>query len=392
MPSSSSKPLWINIIFLTGSPLLVLLLCPWYLYNYGLHASTFWTSICLWIISGMGITVGYHRLFSHRSFKANVFVRVMALLAGAMALQNSAIIWSSDHRKHHRNVDHNIQDPYSISRGFFWAHIGWIFFETPENQVRNNVSDLWKDPLVSWQHRYYFPLAIALNTCIPLGLGFVFGNIGEMLLFAGLAKIVFAHHFTFCINSLAHIWGTQPWSSANSSRDNWMISLLTFGEGYHNYHHSFETDYRNGPLWYNYDPSKWLIWCLEKIGFVSDLKKIPQERIFRCHYLERKTLSPSIEQFNSWYASAGEQQKELVLYLKTRLEQTEITLEEKLSNLRETHRRWVEAKRNEINPEKWRQQLHQSQISTKQTLKEWDLLLEEYLQELQSIPPLLISQ
>ena len=361
------------------------------MYNYGLETPTILASVLLWFVAGMGITVGYHRLFSHRSFKGNRFVRLIALLAGATALQNSAIVWSSDHRKHHRNVDHDSQDPYSISRGFFWAHIGWIFFETQENQERKNVPDLWKDSMVAWQHKYYFPVAIGLNILIPVALGLIFGNIWEMLLFAGLAKIVLAHHFTFCINSLAHIWGTQPWSSANSSKDNWMISLFTFGEGYHNYHHSFETDYRNGPLWYNYDPSKWLIWCLAKIGFAYDLKKMPLERIFRRRYLEQKALSPSREQFNAWLASAEEQQKELVLYLQTRLDQTETALEDKLSNLRDTHRRWVEAKRSQLNPEKWKQQLSQSQLSAKQTLKEWEILLEEYLKEIQPLSPVLLS-
>jgi stearoyl-CoA desaturase (delta-9 desaturase) len=387
MSSTSLKPIWLNIIFLIGTALLALILCPWYISMYGIETSTIISSIFLWFVSGMGISVGYHRLFSHRSFKSNRFIRFIALVAGATALQNSAIIWSSDHRKHHRNVDHEKDDPYSISKGFLWAHIGWVFFNTDRNKELDNVSDLWKDPLVTWQHRNYLAITTVTNIAFPLIFGLIFGNVWEMLLFAGLAKIVLSHHCTFCINSLAHIWGTQPWSSANSSKDNWFISLFTWGEGYHNYHHSFEVDYRNGPLWYNYDPSKWMIWFLSKIGFVSNLRRMPAERIFRRRYLERKALSPSLEQFNTWLNSAEEQQKELIIYLKSRLEQTESALEEKLFTLRETQRKWTEAKRSQLNPEKWKAQLRKSQSSAKRTLKEWEQLLEVYIEEIQHLSP-----
>ena len=391
MSSTPLRPIWHNITFLIGTPILVLALCPWYIATNGIAVSTIIISILLWFVAGMGITVGYHRLFSHRSFKGNRFTTFIALIAGATALQNSAIIWSSDHRKHHRNVDHESDDPYSISKGFFWAHIGWIFFDTDKNQEQDNVPDLWKDPMVSWQHRNYLAIAAATNIGFPVLFGLIFGNVWEMLLFAGLAKLVLAHHFTFCINSIAHIWGTQPWSSANSSKDNWLISLLTFGEGYHNYHHSFETDYRNGPLWYNYDPSKWLIWMLAKFGVASDLRRMPAERIFRRRYLERKALSPSLEQLNTWLNSAEEQQKELVLYLRNRLEQTESALEDKLSNLRETQKKWAEAKRSQLNPEKWRTQLQKSQVSAKRTLKEWEQLLEAYIEEAQALSPSIMA-
>jgi stearoyl-CoA desaturase (Delta-9 desaturase) len=392
MSSTSLKPIWHNIVFLIGTPILALTLCPWYISMHGIEVSTIAVSTLLWFVAGMGITVGYHRLFSHRSFKANRFIRFIALIAGATAIQNSALTWSSDHRKHHRNVDHSIEDPYSISNGFLWAHIGWIFFNTDRDKELNNVSDLLNDPLVKWQHRNYLAITTVTNIAFPLLFGILFGNIMEMLLFAGLARIVMAHHFTFCINSLAHIWGTQPWSSTNSSKDNWMVSLFTFGEGYHNYHHSFEVDYRNGPLWYNYDPSKWLIWLLSKIGVVSDLRRMPAERIFRRRFQERKALYPTMDQFNIWLNSAEEQQRELLIYLKTQLEQTESALEEKLSDLRKTQRKWTEARRSQLNPEKWRAQFRKSQDSAKRTLKEWEQLLEAYVAEMEALSPqLLIS-
>jgi stearoyl-CoA desaturase (delta-9 desaturase) len=341
----------------------------------------------MWIVSGMGISMGYHRLFSHKAYKTNAFVRFIVLVAGATAIQNSALTWSSDHRRHHLNVDHDLEDPYSISNGFWWAHIGWVFFKTERENNLDNVNDLMKDPLVTWQHRNYLAITTVANLAIPIICGLLFGNVLQMLIFAVLAKIVVSHHFTFCINSLAHIWGSQPWSTTNSAKDNWFISLFTFGEGYHNYHHAFEADYRNGPLWYNYDPSKWVIWVLSKIGFTADLKSMPAERVFRRRYQERKALSPNMEQFNIWLHSAEDQQKEMVLYLKTRLEQTESALEEKLSNLRDIQRKWKKAHRAQMNPEKWRAQMKKSQASAKRTLREWEQLMETYLEEIQGLSP-----
>ena len=391
MSASTKTPIWMNIVFLIGTPTLAIILCPWYLSIHGIQSSTIAVSLFLWCVAGMGITVGYHRLFSHRSFQANRVVRLLALICGASALQNSALTWSADHRRHHRNVDHETEDPYSISKGFLWAHIGWVFFETDKDNQIDNVSDLTKDPLVMWQHRHYKTIAALTNLGFPLFFGWIFGNIWEMLLFACLAKVVVSHHFTFCINSLAHVWGSQPWSSANSSKDNWFVSLFTFGEGYHNYHHSFEADYRNGPLWYNYDPSKWLIWVLSKLGWASDLRRIPAERIYRRRYQERKALYPSKELFNAWIHSAEEQQKELVVYLKTRLEETETALLEKLSNLRDTQRKWTKAKRAHLNSKKWKTQLQKSQASAKQTLKEWEQLLEAYVAEIEALSPQMLA-
>ena len=130
---------------------------------------------------------------------------------------------------------------------------------------------------------------------------------------------------------------------------------------------------------------------LAKFGVASDLRRMPAERIFRRRYLERKALSPSLEQLNTWLNSAEEQQKELVLYLRNRLEQTESALEDKLSNLRETQKKWAEAKRSQLNPEKWRTQLQKSQVSAKRTLKEWEQLLEAYIEEAQALSPSIMA-
>lgn len=129
-----------------------------------------------------------------------------------------------------------------------------------------------------------------------------------MIVIAGFLRVVVVQHFTFCINSLAHLWGSQPWSSANTSKDNWALSLLTLGEGYHNYHHSFESDYRNGVRWYAYDPSKWLIWLLSKLGMSHDLKRTPEDLVLRKRFEEgQRTLSERLEAWGEAKADAWAQ-------------------------------------------------------------------------------------
>ncbi|MFT6132529.1 MAG: stearoyl-CoA desaturase (delta-9 desaturase) [Shewanella sp.] len=130
-----------------------------------------------------------------------------------------------------------------------------------------------------WQHKHYLALVILMNIGLPAFIGWLNGDILSMVLMAGLLRLVVVHHCTFFINSLAHIWGKQPYTDKNSARDNAFLALLTYGEGYHNFHHIFENDYRNGIKWWDYDPTKWLIKLMNWFGLASDLRKVPQERI-----------------------------------------------------------------------------------------------------------------
>ncbi|MBI3352718.1 MAG: fatty acid desaturase [Nitrospirae bacterium] len=232
------------------------------------------------------MTGGYHRLFSHKSYEAHPVIRGFFLLFGAAAFQKSAVKWCSDHRDHHRYVD-QLNDPYSIQKGFFYAHIGWVFLKDRENSF-DNVRDLREDPLVFWQHRHYFPIAVFMGFVLPFLLGFLFNDPWGGLLWGGFVRTVLVHHSTFLINSLSHYIGKQPYSLKNSSRDNMFTALLTFGEGYHNYHHQFQYDYRNGIRWYQWDPTKWLIKSLEWVRFVKRLKKAPDEHIFKAKILVQR--------------------------------------------------------------------------------------------------------
>ena len=233
----------------------------------------------LYAVTAMGITVGYHRLIAHRSFNCSKWVKGCLLIAGGWALENSALKWASAHIRHHARCDQD-EDPYNAQRGFWYSHVGWIFFKDPLSYDEKYTSRLRQDPMVLWQHRYYVPIVLS-GLALPFVVGFLYngwiGGLGCFLL-AGVGRTFCVLNSTFCINSICHIWGTQPHTTADSSRDSWVVSLLTFGEGYHNYHHAHQRDFRNGPRWYNFDPSKWLIYGLSLAGLAWDLCRVEPER------------------------------------------------------------------------------------------------------------------
>jgi stearoyl-CoA desaturase (delta-9 desaturase) len=273
--------IWLTSLLLSLTFLGALVLIPWRGFTHGFDGIEWLAFVVFAYASGLSITAGYHRLWSHRAYKAHPLIRFLYALGGALALQNSALHWCSDHRVHHRYVDDNDKDPYSAQKGFWYSHIGWMLREYHASSYSdyNNVRDLQKDSIVMWQHKNYLALVIVMNIGLPAFLGWLNGDILSMLLMAGLLRLVVVHHCTFFINSLAHMWGNQPYTEKNSARDNGFIALLTYGEGYHNFHHTFENDYRNGIKWWNYDPTKWLIKLMSLIHLTSDLRKVPQERI-----------------------------------------------------------------------------------------------------------------
>jgi stearoyl-CoA desaturase (delta-9 desaturase) len=245
---------------------------PLFGYVYG-YTWLDWTMfMLLYIITGLGITVGYHRLISHRSFSCPDWVKACFLIAGGWALQNSALKWGADHIRHHAACDQDA-DPYNAKLGFWHSHCGWLFSDerySDEKYARR----LQQDPLIMWQHQYYVPIVLS-GLALPFLVGFLHGGwlsgVGCFML-AGVGRTFAVLNSTFCINSVCHLWGSQPHGQSDSSRDSWLVSLLTFGEGYHNYHHTYQSDYRNGPLWYNFDPSKWLIFALSLLGLAWSLR------------------------------------------------------------------------------------------------------------------------
>jgi stearoyl-CoA desaturase (delta-9 desaturase) len=199
-------------------------------------------------------------------------------------------MWASEHRRHHKHVDHD-DDPYDISKGFFHAHIGWLLFKLLPQPPFDNVADLKKDRLVMWQHRHIQTLALLVSLGLPALLGALWngwsGALGGLLL-AGVAKVVLLQHCTFLINSACHTVGHQPYSARCSARDSSLMALFTFGEGYHNYHHEFQHDYRNGVKRWQFDPTKWTIWALSKLGLTDGLRRVPNATIEAAEQRQRR--------------------------------------------------------------------------------------------------------
>lgn len=272
---------WTTSAFLIGTLALTATAVPLYLYHFGLD----WFQVALFFIMflgcGFSISLGYHRLFAHITFKARWPIRLLTLVFGAGAFENSALMWASEHRRHHKHVDHD-DDPYQISKGFFHAHIGWLLFKLKPEPPYDNVGDLQGDKLICWQDRNVHLIAILVSIGPPLVLGFLWngwqGALGGFLI-AGVARIVALQHCTFLINSACHSFGRQPYSTKCTARDSLWLALFTFGEGYHNFHHEFQHDYRNGVKPWNFDPTKWIIWTLSKLSLVRNLRRVPADKI-----------------------------------------------------------------------------------------------------------------
>ncbi|MED5308318.1 MAG: fatty acid desaturase [Candidatus Thermoplasmatota archaeon] len=280
MSEHIGRPSNINIInsaFLIGMPIIAITSLVYYSINYGIGWFEPIIFVMFYLASGLSITAGYHRLFSHRTHKAAWPLKLFYALFGAAAFQNSVIKWCSDHRRHHLKTDTE-NDPYSVTRGFFWAHIGWVMIDEGE-EIVENVEDLQADKILAWQDRHIFLIGFLTGILLPALVGFAWiggahGFLGG-LVYGGFVRVVIVHHATFLINSAAHTWGSQPYSTENTSKDSAILSFLTFGEGYHNFHHTFQADYRNGHKWYHWDPSKWLIKAASWIGLTRELHKIP---------------------------------------------------------------------------------------------------------------------
>ncbi|HKT74539.1 MAG TPA: fatty acid desaturase [Steroidobacteraceae bacterium] len=258
------------------------ILVPWYGLTHGFSTGAWIFFVAFVYANGMSITGGYHRLWAHRAYDAHWSLRLFFLIFGTMALQNSVFAWCSGHRVHHLHVDDVDKDPYSIRRGFWFAHIGWMLREYPSGVPNfTNIPDLRRDPLLAFQHRFYVPLAVLTNFGLPLLAGWAIGDVWGTFILAGVLRLVVSHHVTFFINSLAHMWGSRPYTDSNTARDNALLAFFTYGEGYHNFHHIFAHDYRNGVRWWQWDPTKWLIASLQWVGLTRKLKRTPPFQVQR---------------------------------------------------------------------------------------------------------------
>jgi stearoyl-CoA desaturase (delta-9 desaturase) len=266
---------WAHTILLTSTPLLAFV---------GLvfvrpRLETILWTVLMYFWTGLGITGGYHRLWSHRAFSASFPIRLMLCIGGAAAFEGSAKWWCRNHRAHHRYTDTD-KDPYNARKGFWYAHMGWMLVKQNTKKIGfADISDLQKDGMITWQHNYYPFISIGAGVVFPTLVAGLWGDFAGGFFYASMLRIVFVHHATFFVNSLAHYLGEKTFSDHHTAFDSFITAILTLGEGYHNYHHEFPQDYRNGIRSYHYDPTKWLIKGLNLLGLTYDLKEMKEDEV-----------------------------------------------------------------------------------------------------------------
>lgn len=353
---------WDTFSFVVIYHLLILALLPAFISvaSWG----SFWLFLVTYIIGGMTITVGYHRLYSHKAYDANAFFEWAILLGSALSFEMSALKWSHDHRIHHNHVDTE-KDPYSIKKGFWYAHVLWLF-DYKRDYDESLVADLLKNPRVVFQDRYYLPIVVAVN----LGLFFfgwaILGSALASFFMGFLLRLAMIHHSTWFINSLCHTYGSKSYARELSAVDNAIMAVLTFGEGYHNYHHAFAADYRNGIRWYHFDPSKWTIWLASKLGMVTKLRVINDVTVQKSLVMKDKKMM--IEHLED---EAGE----LAAELKVKLEELSVVFEEKAAAVMVKVRELKQA--SEDQKASLEKEIKALRASLKETWDEWVLLTKQ---------------
>ena len=276
---------------LTFVPFALLFVAAWQTWNQALRPSDLIVFGIVYFLTGFGITIGFHRLLTHRSFKTHPWLRGVFAALGSAAIEGPVISWVADHRKHHACSDRE-GDPHSphvghghgwkgALKGFFHAHLGWIFIHTERGNKQRFAPDLIEDPVVSYVNRTFFLWAV-LGFVVAFGLGYAIG--GDLaagltgLLWGGAVRVFLLHHVTYSINSLCHIFGRQPFKTKDESRNLAWLAVPTMGESWHNNHHAFPTSAVHGLGRWQFDLSAIVIAGLEKSGLIWDVVRIPPER------------------------------------------------------------------------------------------------------------------
>jgi stearoyl-CoA desaturase (delta-9 desaturase) len=278
-------------LVVTVLPVGLLGLAAWLAWGGTLHWPDLVVLAITYSLTGLGVTVGYHRLFTHRSFATSRSLRALLAVLGSAAIEGPVIEWVSNHRKHHRFSDQP-GDPHSphldrargwrgVLAGLFHAHVGWILRGEDLASEERYAKDLLADPAVRFIDRT-FPLWALLGLAFPFGLGVALtGSIAgglTGLLWGGAVRIFFLHHATFSINSLCHFFGRRRFATGDQSRNLLWLAIPTLGEAWHNNHHAFPSSARHGLRWWQLDPSGWLIAVLERVGLVWNVVRITPQR------------------------------------------------------------------------------------------------------------------
>jgi len=225
----------------------------------------FMTAFLYWATTGLGISLGYHRLHTHRSYKTGAWLDYFLAVCGSMCLEGGPISWVATHRIHHQKSDQE-GDPHSPRDGAFWSHVGWLLFGEANHMNTGRMSkyapDMAKKPFYVWLNNWHW-VPLAVSGVLLLALGGI-----PAFLWGVCVRVVFGLHATWLVNSATHMWGSRRFDTRDDSRNNWWVALISFGEGWHNNHHAHPTSARHGLAWYEFDPSWLLLKVLRSVGLV----------------------------------------------------------------------------------------------------------------------------
>ena len=263
-PSRVGKYNWNTIFFVSAFHLVAI--AAFFTFSWQNALVTF---ICWWVASSWGIGIAYHRLLTHRGFTTSKWMMRFLATCGTLGLQSGPISWVTTHRLHHAFTDTD-KDPHSPrDKGFWWAHMGWIFEGTAQNQpqsVRQRYSpDLMKDPYLRFIDNYYYVTTLILAAGL-----FAIGG-WTMVIWAVVARIVVSWHFTWMVDSVTHLWGSRRFDLRDDSRNNALVAAVTWGEGWHNNHHAFPRSAKHGFTWKEFDINWYQLWAMEKLGLISSV-------------------------------------------------------------------------------------------------------------------------
>lgn len=287
---------WVSAIVLSTTPLLAI----YGMFTTQLQWKTFAWAAVYYLFTGLGITAGYHRLWSHRAYTASRPLEYFLAFMGTGAVQGSIHWWARGHRAHHRYTDTDL-DPYGAHNGLLWSHIGWMVVKPRRKPGVADISDLRRHPVIKFQHKFYLPLIALMGFIFPtLVAGYGWNDWRGGFFYAAVARLVFVHHSTFCVNSLAHYLGEASFDNKMTPRDHFVTALVTVGEGYHNFHHQFPMDYRNAIKWHQYDPTKWFIQTMQAVGLASHLKTFPDNEIKKGQLAMQLQKAHAVQESLEW--------------------------------------------------------------------------------------------
>ena len=304
------------VLLLTAGPFIGLVLALWMLWGRGFSYTDLGIFLGLYCFTGIGVTIGFHRLFTHRSFETKTWLKGLFAVAGSMAMEGSVIAWVADHRRHHAFAD-KAGDPHSphledgaglggVLKGLWHAHMGWLFDRTRTVQERW-APDLLKDRTVVAMNRL-FPLWAILSFFAPAGLGFAITRTWQgaltAFLWGSLVRIFLLHHVTWSVNSICHFYGKRPFETPDYSTNNWALAFISFGESWHNNHHAFPTSAVHGIGKGQFDISGAVIAGLEKIGLAQRVKRVSPSQLV-AKLSPKANLRPARTAVSGGRAAAG---------------------------------------------------------------------------------------